>query len=166
MRRSSKDSTKLSAESQRLVSISQAIAQAGSRVEERTWERNLDSQLQKLLKTNHQDSIDAALNALFKGELAVYDVLMDGVEAVSESSTMTEQATDGSETTWQALLVAAPVLAWTRFSIASGTIPGDILNALTAHFSAHLLADGTRAAIAPTLYSIDQLPRTHADTYR
>jgi hypothetical protein len=97
--------------------------QAASRVEERTWERNLDTQLQKLLKTNHQDSIDAALNVLFKGDLAVYDVLMDGVEAVSESSTMTEQANDGAEVTWQALLVAAPILAWTRFSIASGTIP-------------------------------------------
>jgi hypothetical protein len=165
MRRSSKDSPKLSAESQRLVSVSQAIVQAASRVEERTWERNLDSQLQKLLKTNHQDSIDAALNVLFKGDLAVYDVLMDGVEAVSESSTMTEQGADGAEVTWQALLVAAPVLAWTRFSIASGTIPNDIVSTLSAHFSAHLLADGARMAMAPTLYSLDQLPRTHADTY-
>ena len=138
--------------------------QAGSRVEERTWERNLDTQLQKLLKTNHQDSIDAALNVLFKGELAVYDVLMDGVEAVSESSTMTEQV-DGAEVTWQALLVAAPVLAWTRFSIPSGTIPNEILTTLNAHFSAHLLAEGCKVAIAPTLYSIDQLPRTHAETY-
>jgi hypothetical protein len=164
MRRSSKDSPKLSAESQRLVSLSHAIVQAASRVEERTWERNLDSQLQKLLKTNHQESIDAALNVLFKGDLAVYDVLMDCVEAVSESSTMTEQA-NGGEVTWQTLLVAAPVLAWTRFAIASGTIPNDILTTLTAHFSAHLLADGVQAAIAPTLYSIDQLPRTHAETY-
>jgi len=100
MRRPSKDSPKLSAESQRLISISNAIVQAASRVEERTWERNLDTQLQKLLKTNHQDSVDAALNVLFKGDLAAYDVLMDGVEAVSESSTMTEQAGDGTETTW------------------------------------------------------------------
>lgn len=165
MRRPSKDSSRLSAESQRLISLSTAIVQAASRVEERTWERNLDAQLQKLLKTNHQESIDAALNVLFKGDLAVYDVLMDGVEAVSESSTMVEQGADGAETTWQALLVAAPILAWTRFAIASGTIPNDILNALTAHFSAHLLAEGAQAAIAPTLYSIDQLPRTHADTY-
>jgi hypothetical protein len=164
MRRSSKESPKLSADSQRLVSISQAITQAGSRLEERTWERNLDTQLQKLLKTNHQESIDAALNVLFKGELAVYDVLMDSVEAVSESSTMTEQA-GGDEVTWQALLVAAPVLAWTRFSIASGTIPGEILTTLSAHFSAHLLAEGARIAMAPTLYSLDQLPRTHAETY-
>jgi hypothetical protein len=165
MRRSSKDSPKLSSESQRLVSLSQAIAQSASRVEERTWERILDSQLQKLLKANHQDNIDAALNVLFKGDLAVYDVLMDGVEAVSESATMTEPSDAGGDITWQALLIAAPVLAWTRFSIASGTIPGDILTTLNAHFSAHLLADGARSAVAPTLYSIDQLPRTHTETY-
>jgi hypothetical protein len=164
MRRPSKDSPKLSAESQRLVSISQAIVQAASRVEERTWERNLDTQLQKLLKTNHQDSIDSALNVLFKGDLAAYDVLMDCVEAVSESSCMTEQV-NGVDTGWQALLVAAPVLAWTRFAIASGTVPGDVLSTLSAHFSAHLVAEGAEVAIAPTLYSIDQLPRTHADTY-
>jgi hypothetical protein len=165
MRRPSKDSShKLSAESQRLSSIAQAIMQAGSRVEERTWERHLDAQLQKLLKTNHQESIDAALNALFKDDLPAYDVLMDGVEAVSESSTMAEPQDEG-EVTWQALLVAVPILAWTRFSIASGPIPGELLTTLSAHFSAHLLAEGARVAMAPTLYAIDQLPRTHAETY-
>jgi hypothetical protein len=165
MRRPSKDSSqKLSAESQRLSSIAQAIVQAASRVEERTWERQLDTHLQKLLKTNHQESIDTALNLLFKEDLGGYDVLMDGVEAVSESSVMLE-VQDGKEVTWQALLVAAPILAWTRFSIASGPIPADLLNTLSAHFSAHLLAEGTRMAMAPTLYAIDQLPRTHAETY-
>jgi hypothetical protein len=166
MRRPSKDSSnKLSAESQRLSSISQAIVQSASRVEERTWERQLDLQLQKLLKTNHQESIDAALNGLFKDDLAAYDVLMDGVEAVSESSTMVEQGNDGGDVTWQALLVAAPILAWTRFSIGSGTIPPELLSTLSAHFSAHLLAEGTQMTMAPTLYAIDQLPRTHAETY-
>jgi hypothetical protein len=165
MRRPSKDSIhKLSAESQRLSSIAQAIVQAASRIEERTWERQLDTQLQKLLKTNHQESIDTALNELFKEDLAAYDVLMDGVEAVSESSVLVEDQ-DGKEVTWQALLVAAPILAWTRFSIASGAVPADLLNTLSAHFSAHLLAEGTRMAMAPSLYAIDQLPRTHAETY-
>jgi hypothetical protein len=85
MRRPSKDSTKLSAESLRLSSISQAIVQVASRVEERVLERHLDTNLQKLLKTGHQDSIDASLNMLFKDDLAAYDVLMDGVEAISTS---------------------------------------------------------------------------------
>jgi hypothetical protein len=165
MRRPSKDSShKLSAESQRLSSIAKAIVQAASRVEERTWERQLDTQLQKLLKTNHQESVDAALNELFKDDLPGYDVLMDEVEAVSESSVMLEDQ-DGKEVAWQALLVAAPILAWTRFSIASGNIPTDLLNTLSAHFSAHLLAAGTQMAMAPMLYAIDQLPRTHAETY-
>lgn len=165
MRRPSKDpSNKLSAESQRLVSISQSIVQAGSRLEERTFERQLDTHLQKLLKTGHQDTVDSTLNVLFKDDLNAYDVLMEGVEAVSESSTMTE-AHDGVETTHQALLVAAPVLAWTRFSIASGSIPGELLTVLSAHFAAHLLAEGTQMSMAPTLFAIDQLPRTHAETY-
>ena len=56
MRRPSKDSShKLSAESQRLVSISQAIVQAASRIEERASERQLDTHLQKLLKTGAFD---------------------------------------------------------------------------------------------------------------
>ncbi|MBZ2208431.1 DUF2863 family protein [Massilia soli] len=165
MRRPSKDpSNKLSAESQRLVSISQSIVQAGSRLEERIFERQLDTQLQKLLKTGHQDTVDSTLNVLFKDDLNAYDVLMEGVEAVSESSTMVDVA-DGVETTYQALLVAAPVLAWTRFSIASGSIPGELLTVLSAHFAAHLLAEGTQMSMAPTLFAIDQLPRTHAETY-
>jgi hypothetical protein len=165
MRRPSKDpSHKLSAESARLVGISQAIVQAASRIEERTWERQLDSHLQKLLKTGHQDTIDSTLNELFKEDLNAYDVMMEGVEAVSESSIMVEQK-DGTEVSYQALLVAAPILAWTRFSIASGTIPPDLVATLTAHFSAHLLAEGTQVAMAPTLFAIDQLPRTHAETY-
>ena len=165
MRRPSKDpSHKLSADSQRLVSISQAIVQAASRIEERAGERLLDTQLQKLLKTNHQDTVDNTLNVLFKDDLNAYDVLMEGVEAVSESSCMVEQV-DGVEKSFQALLVAAPILAWTRFSIASGTIPPDMLSTLSAHFSAHLLAEGVQMAMAPTLFAIDQLPRTHAETY-
>lgn len=165
MRRPSKASTpKLSAESQRLVSLSQALMQAASRTEERSWERLLDTQLQKMLKPNHQDGIDQALNTLFQEDPGAYDVLMDTVEAVSESATMIEK-TDAGDVSWQALLVVAPVLAWTRFSIASGNIPAELLTTLSAHFSAHLLADGTRMAMAPTLYSLDQLPRSHAETY-
>jgi hypothetical protein len=155
----------LSAESQRLATYAQAVGQAASRIEERAWEHSLDAQLQKLLKTGHQDSIDATLNALFKEDLNAYDVLMDSVEAVSESGTIQIETADGVSKPFDVLLVAAPILAWTRFAIASGAIPSDILQTLTAHFSAHLLADGTQLAMSPTLFSIDQLPRSHVETY-
>ena len=84
MRRPPKDpSHKLSADSQRLVSLSMAIAQAASRIEERAWEHQLDTQLQKLLKTGHQDTVDTVLNALFKDDLNGYDVLMEAVRVCS-----------------------------------------------------------------------------------
>jgi len=165
MRRPSKDSSqKLSADSQRLLTLAQAVGQAASRLEERNWERTLDTQLHKLLRTGHQDTIDAALNSLFSVDLNAYDILMDSVEAVSESDTIVVEV-DGEPREYDVLLVAAPILAWTRFSIASGQIPADVLNTLSAHFSAHLLADGTHMAMSSTLYSIDQLPRTHAEAY-
>ena len=63
MRRPSKSSPpKLSTDSQRLIGFSHAVAQAASRLEERAWERSLDTLSQKLLKSNHQDTIDAALD--------------------------------------------------------------------------------------------------------
>jgi hypothetical protein len=165
MRRPSKDpSHKLTADSQRLVTFAQAIVQAASRLEERSWEHSLDTQLQKLLKSSHQDTVDSTLASLFKEDLNAYDVLMDCVEAVSESTVVTHDE-DGVAQPYDVLLVAAPILAWTRFSIASGALPPDLLATLSAHFSAHLLADGTHMAMAPTLYSIDQLPRSHAETY-
>ena len=143
---------RLSAEAQRLIALSSSISQSGSRLEERALEQQLELGLQKLLKSGHQDTIDTTLNSLFKDDLNAYDVLLENAEAVSESSTMTELV-DGVETGWHALLVAAPILAWTRFSIGSGNIPGELLTTLSAHFGAHLLAADTRLAIAPHLYS-------------
>ena len=165
MRRPSKDSSqKLSADSARLVTFAQAIVQAASRIEERAWDHSLDAQLQKLLKAGHQDTIDMTLGSLFKEDLSAYDVLMDCVEAASESTGVTRDE-NSVAVPYTALLVAVPVLAWTRFSIASGPVPADQLATLATHFSAHLLADGALMAMAPTLFSIDQLPRSHVETY-
>jgi hypothetical protein len=50
--------------------------------------------------------------------------------------------------------------------IPSGPLKGDAVDALRAHLQAHVLADSTRVALAPFLYSIDQLPRHHVETYR
>src|SRR5690606_29058624 len=83
MRRSFKKNSgsKLSADSQRLTTFSQAIDQAASRLEERYWEDQLDALLHKLLRNHHQDAIDAALDHLFKQESGAYDALMESVEA-------------------------------------------------------------------------------------
>ncbi len=161
MRRPSKNSgQKLSADSQRLATFAHAIVLASSRLEERGWEKHIDALLQKLLKNDHPDIIDAALDHLFKGESIAYDVLMEAVEAASASCIIEH---DGAQ--YDALLIAAPILAWTRFAIPSGAIAADLLLTLSAHLDAHVLAPNARLTMAPTLFAIDQLPRTYAESF-
>jgi hypothetical protein len=161
MRRPSKPtSQKLSAESQRLVMLSQGVIQAGSRLEARAWENALDAHTHKLLKSHHQAGIDHALDHLFTIEPDGYDALMEAVEAASESVLVSHEGND-----YDALLIALPILAWTRFAIASGPVAVDAVDTLVAHLYAHVLADRAQVAMAPMLYAIDQLPRTPADTF-
>ena len=161
MRRPSKFfPNKLSADSQRLISLAQETAKATSRLERRVWENSMDAIAQKLLKGKRQEAIDAALDHLFKSELSAYDLLLQTVEAASESCTLEHEGEQ-----YDVLLIAAPILAWTRFSIPSGPIPEDMQRILANHLSAHVLAQDTRIAIAPILFAIDQLPFTHSDTF-
>lgn len=161
MRRPTKSpSLKLSADSQRLVNLAVAMARASSRLEERAWEKQVDALVLKLLKHHHQDTVNAALDHLFRLEAPAYDMLIDCVEAVS-SSCCVEQ--DGQD--YDALLIALPILAWTRFTIPSGVIAPDLTEAIAANLHAHMLAPNARLSLSPVLYSIDQLPQTHAATY-
>ncbi len=161
MRRPLKRSaTKLSADSQRLILLAQAIIQASGRLEERAWDRELDALLQKLFRTHHQETVDAALDHAFKAQPGIYDVLMQAAEAASESAHIEH---DGQH--YDALLIAIPVLAWTRFSIASGPISPESAATLSEHLKAHVLAPHVKLALAPRLFSIDQLPRNHAETF-
>jgi hypothetical protein len=161
MRRPPKDpSQKLSGDSQRLTSLAQALAHAGSRVEERYWERHLDMLIEKLLKTDRQTTIEAALDHLFKTEPDAYDALIESIETVSASCVI-----EHGGRCFDALLIAVPILAWTRFSIASGPIPTDTLLTLCAHLYGHVLAADTKIAMAPNLFAIDQLPPTHARAF-
>lgn len=159
MRRPSKSlSLKLSADSQRLANLARAMMDAGSRLEERFWERSLDALVRKLLKTGHQQTVEAVLDYLFGADQEAYEALIQSVEACTAECSLEHEGQRRD-----ALLVALPILAWTRFAIPSGAISQDMIVTLSAHLHAHVLAPETRATVAPALFSIDQLPRTHAD---
>ena len=161
MRRPAKrTSSKLSSDSQHLVSFAQAIAQASSRLEEKAWQKPLDALLLKLLRAGNQPLIDAALDHLFKADLTAYDVLIEAVEAGSESTTL-----EFEQQHYDVQLLVLPILAWTRFSIGSGPLNADIQAALTAHLHAHVLASDVRLALAPALLAIEQLPRYHTEVF-
>ena len=160
MRRPSKNSPpKLYPDSQRLIALAREIVNAASRLERRVWEGSMDVVIQKLLKTGRQEALDAALDHLFKSEINAYDALLQTIEAASESCTLEH---DG--VSYDVLLIAAPVLAWTRFAIPHGPISPDIQLALTVQLTAHVLAPDVRVFVAPQLFSIDQLPYSHTQT--
>lgn len=161
MRRPGKSkSHKPSSESLRLIHLAQASVTAGSRIEQRLWERQLDQALHRQMTGNHQNHIDGALEFLFSSAPAAYEALMDAAESSSESCSVEHHGA-----TYDALLVALPVLAWTRYTIASGPITPDVAASLSAQLHGHLLAPGVKLSLAPTMYAIDQLPRDHASTY-
>jgi len=151
---------KLAAESQRLVNLSLAVAQSASRIEDLTWQEKLDLYVSKNLRQHHQEIVDAAAENLFASHPNGYEVLVETLETVSTCSSVEIQ---GKKFT--TLLIAAPVLAWTRFEIASGAIPADILSQLSGKLINNMLMPSTKLRLLPHLYSIDQLPRNHCETY-
>ncbi|MEB0140959.1 MULTISPECIES: DUF2863 family protein [unclassified Undibacterium] len=151
---------KLAAESQRLVNLSLAVAQSASRLEDLNWQDKLDAYVSKNLKLQHQEILDGAAENLFAAEPNGYDVLIETLESMSSSAHF---EVDGQA--YDALLIAAPVLAWTRFEIASGAVAPDMLQKLIDDCSRDLLTADTSLRLLPNLYSIDQLPRNHCETY-
>ena len=134
MRRSPKNPIrKFSAESQRLASLAQSMVRASSRIETRAWETRLDSLLQKQLANNQQQAIDNALDHLFHTDLDAYDALLDSIEAISSSCTIEQD-----DKRYDALLIAIPVLAWTRFTIPSGAINATTLQSAVHRSVCHL----------------------------
>ena len=161
MRRSLKNpARKFSADSQHLATLAQSLAMSGSRLERRHWENLLDQGLEKLLGNNQQQAIDSALDHLFHTDPLAYEVLLDGVETISSSCSQTHEAK-----IFKGLLLAVPIIAWTRYAIPSGQISVTQMQTLFAQLHGHIIAQDTHAAIAPALFSIDQLPRSYCDTF-
>jgi hypothetical protein len=152
---------RLPPDADKLVGLSLALFASGSRTEDRFWEAKLDALLTKIVRNANQTTLDAALDHLQQNHPDAYGALADMAETHSESFIIEHEGI-----TYEALLIAAPVLAWTRYAIPSGPLKNDSADALRAHLQAHVLAAGTRVALAPFLYSIDQLPRHHVETWR
>jgi hypothetical protein len=151
----------LSADAERLVAAALGLSNSGSRVEDRYWEGQLAQRIERLLDTGHPQSIHDALDRLNQTDGEAYGALIEAVETAAESLVLEHEGAR-----WDVLLVVAPVVAWTRFRIPSGPIPADTALALGAHWQAHVLARDVRFRMAPTLYSVDQLPRDFAELRR
>ncbi len=118
----------------------------------------METLVSRLLYAKKQSVLNDAIEYLFSSDMDAYNCLLEVVEALSESAIV---HLDDKE--YQVLLVAIPVLAWTRFSIPSGVLSPELVETISDRFSELILADNVRFAMATGLYAVDQLPFTYVD---
>jgi hypothetical protein len=155
-----RSATRLSADIRRLVALAHTTMEAASGLERNFWQRQLDKTLSSFLEHRAQSTLDGALEYLFQHDVDAYDILVESLEECSQSSTIT---VDGQPA--DVLLIAAPVLAWTRFTIGSGLLPESTTTALQELLQDHIFAAGAHINLLPTLYAIEQLPQDHSEVF-
>ena len=151
----------LNRDAEQLARLAAGLAASGSRIEDAFWERRLDEAIDRLLRTGNEETLNHALDHLLGANGRAYDALADLIESRAEGGVL---GTGPGE--FDVAMFAAPLLAWSRFTIPSGPLPGGALAAARTQLQAHVLAAGTRLALADFLYSPDQLPRGFVETWR
>ncbi|MBR0564929.1 DUF2863 family protein [Azoarcus sp. L1K30] len=142
---------------EQLVWLASGLAESGCRVEDRYWEERLSGVIDTVLGSDDEDTLNAALDQLFGNDTPGYDELADHIESRAESAA-------GVSAEHDILLIAAPVLAWSRFNIPATSLSATTLANIRVHLQAHVLASGTRLAIADFIFSPDQLPQGYCAT--
>lgn len=151
---------RISADASELGRIATSLADSGGKLEDIFWEKKLSDLICKLLENGAEDDLNAALDRLFDSNAGAHDCLADAVEAAAESCILN---VDGED--YDVLLFNVPLLAWSRFSIPSGTIPTSTLQTLGVQLGAHVFSADARIALTNYLFSPDQLPRSFVDTW-
>ena len=154
-----KSSQRTSPDVERLVADSISLAASGSKIEDLFWEDHLNLRLMRLLKSQNQNVIDAALDQTFRINTVAFEVLADSAETLAESLVMEH---DGEQ--WEVLLLALPIVAHTRYQIPSGPLSVAAVEATATALHNAIASPDTRLAIVPWLYSIDQMPHSHCQT--
>ncbi len=152
---------RLTRDAERLIALANGLNASGSLTEDRFWEGAMSALAAKLLENGNDAPIDGALDHLYQTNLGAYDTLIELVENESESVVVMQ-----GDRAWQSLLIAAPIVAWSKYAIPSGPIPAPEAETLRVQLQAHVLAEGAKIAAVPYLYSIDQLPRHFSELRR
>ena len=157
----SKSTARLTRDAERLIALASSMNASGSLTEDRFWEAELTARIDKCLAQGNDVPLEGALDNLWNSHSPAYDLLVERIEGLSESAVVMQ-----GDRAWETLLVAAPVVAWSRYAIASGPLGREDADALRVQWQAHVLAHDARLAMVPYLYSVDQLPRQFSELRR
>ncbi len=142
---------------EKLAWLAAGLADSSCRLEDRYWELHLAAAIDEQLEDSAEDTLNSTLDHLYSTNPRAYDELADYIESRAESASNLSAEHD-------ILLIAAPVLAWSRYRIPAATIPSAVLTNLRVHLQAHVFADGITLSLADFLFSPDQLPQGYCGT--
>ncbi|MGE5384341.1 MAG: DUF2863 family protein [Betaproteobacteria bacterium] len=151
---------RISRDAAELQRLATGLSESGGQLEDAFWQNRLATFIDKLLQDGAEDDLNAALDRLFEGNPRAHDELADMIESRAETTLLNHNGKD-----FDVLLFAAPVLAWSRFSIPAGTLPAATMNSLAVQLGAHVFGNGAKIALADFFFSPDQLPRSFCDTW-
>lgn len=157
----SKSPLRLTRDAEKLISLSTGLVASGSRAEDTGWEAAIAALATKLMAAGNDGALESALDQTFQSNPGAHDALIELVEASAESTTL-----DAGDGRWDLLLLAMPLVAWSRYAVPSGPIPKEAVESILPQLHGHVLAAGARACMSPYLYSIDQMPRDFSSVHK
>jgi len=134
--------------------LATGLAQAGSRIERTHWHTRLQSLVGQLLTDGDDEALNSVLNRLSEGEPVAHDALMDTIESAVESTVITLK-----DETRDVLLIACPLLAWSRYAIPTPVLSTKDQAALADALKATVLTRHAEVALLGMLVGPDQIPR-------
>jgi hypothetical protein len=154
--------SKQTPDTEQLVRLATNLSQSSGRVEDSFWEARLTNLIDRLLADGDEAALTGALDHLYGVGGRAYDELADMIESCCE--TRRADAAEGIVKLQDIVLIAAPVLAWSRYTIPSGPIAAEALANARVQLQAHVLATEAKLGLANYLFSPDQLPQSYSET--
>ncbi len=152
---------KISTDGKRLVALAREMFYASSFTESEFARFRLQALVAALIGKSRQKTLNEAGEYLFNTDMEAYNCLLEVIESYCESAVVVENGIRQ-----QFLLVAVPILAWTRYTIPSGNLEDDIYRKLAANFRQIMLAENVRMNMSPILFTVDQLPMEHVEVFK
>jgi len=152
--------SRLSRDALTLITLAEALALSGCRLEDVYWENLLGAHIRKLLQGKKNKTLETVLEHLVAHNIDAYEILVEQAETLSESTLL---VLDNKE--FDVLLFSAPMVAWTRYQLPEGDLGQESQQALTRQLHANIIAEGARIAIIPKLVSFDEMPQSFQETW-
>jgi hypothetical protein len=154
--------SKQTPDTEQLIRLAMNLSQSSSRVEDNFWEARLATLVDRLLADADEAALTGALDNLYGVGGRAYDELADMIESCCESRHI--DVAEGVVKHQDVVLLAIPILTWSRYTIPSGPIGNEALASIRVQLQAHVLAKEARLGLASFLFSPDQLPQSYSET--